>query len=266
MKIQNFSNLPSQQTIRTTWIGALFAGSLISLWIGSLIHLLTISLNTEPVWLTIGAVLGRAFLHTGLFVIAHDAIHFNLLPQSKLMNQRIGQIALWLYAFLSYSDCHKKHWQHHNQTATPNDPDFQGSDSHPFFWYLNFIQVYFPPQQIIGFIANGSLFFLVLSILFQINWVNVLLFWLLPLVLSSIQLFLFGTYLPHRISSNQHGSAPNSKIYIHSVSYSPLWSFLACYHFGYHWEHHTYPDVPWYRLPAVHRQSHSPQHLGHLRL
>ncbi|MGP1384281.1 MAG: fatty acid desaturase [Thainema sp.] len=265
MQTKKLSNLPSQHTIRTTWIGALFAGILISLWIGSLIQLLTTSLNTEPIWLIIGAVLGRTFLHTGLFVIAHDAIHCNLLPQSKLMNRWIGQIALWLYAFLSYSDCHKNHWQHHNQTATPNDPDFQGSDSHPFCWYLNFMRAYFPIRQIIGFIASGSLFFVVLSSLFQITWINILLFWLLPLILSSIQLFFFGTYLPHK-APNQHGSAPNSEIYIHSVSYSPLWSFLACYHFGYHWEHHTYPDVPWYRLPAVHRQSHSPQHLGHLRL
>ncbi|MBD3338449.1 MAG: beta-carotene ketolase, partial [Candidatus Lokiarchaeota archaeon] len=22
-------------------------------------------------------------------------------------------------------------------------------------------------------------------------------------------------------------------------------------HFGYHWEHHEYPNIPWWRLPAV---------------
>jgi hypothetical protein len=26
----------------------------------------------------------------------------------------------------------------------------------------------------------------------------------------------------------------------------PIWlSLLTCYHFGYHWEHHEYPYVPW---------------------
>lgn len=26
-------------------------------------------------------------------------------------------------------------------------------------------------------------------------------------------------------------------------------SFLTCYYFGYHLEHHLYPNVPWWRLP-----------------
>ncbi|WP_208766779.1 fatty acid desaturase [Nostoc flagelliforme] len=25
---------------------------------------------------------------------------------------------------------------------------------------------------------------------------------------------------------------------------------MSCYHFGYHQEHHEYPDVPWWKLPA----------------
>jgi len=31
----------------------------------------------------------------------------------------------------------------------------------------------------------------------------------------------------------------------------PTWlSLLACFHFGYHREHHEHPDLPWYELPA----------------
>ncbi|RPH99133.1 MAG: hypothetical protein EHM72_11965 [Calditrichaeota bacterium] len=36
-----------------------------------------------------------------------------------------------------------------------------------------------------------------------------------------------------------------------SNDFHPIVSFLTCYHFGYHWEHHEYPGIPWWRLPAV---------------
>ena len=36
-----------------------------------------------------------------------------------------------------------------------------------------------------------------------------------------------------------------------SNAYSTLCSFITCYHFGYHWEHHEYPCVPWWQLPTI---------------
>ena len=45
---------------------------------------------------------------------------------------------------------------------------------------------------------------------------------------------------PHRARSN---------------GYPPWLSFLTCYHFGYHFEHHEYPYVPWWGLSSVrHRE------------
>ena len=35
----------------------------------------------------------------------------------------------------------------------------------------------------------------------------------------------------------------------------PLVSFVSCYHFGYHWEHHVAPHVPWWRLPEARRNT-----------
>ncbi len=32
-----------------------------------------------------------------------------------------------------------------------------------------------------------------------------------------------------------------------------FWSFIACYHFGYHEEHHEYPHVAWWQLPSVYK-------------
>ena len=36
------------------------------------------------------------FLHTGLFILAHDAMHHSLAPTHPLINQRIGRLSLAL--------------------------------------------------------------------------------------------------------------------------------------------------------------------------
>jgi beta-carotene ketolase (CrtW type) len=86
--------------------------------------------------------------------------------------------------------------------------------------------------------------------------INVLLFCTLPLLLSSLQLFVFGTYLPHRWQRTQSvGSHPDSLGL-------PTWlSLLACFHFGYHREHHDHPGLAWFELPAARRALGRPQQL-----
>jgi beta-carotene ketolase (CrtW type) len=104
--------------------------------------------------------------------------------------------------------------------------------------YLNFRQI------VIQFFGIGAIF-IILHFGLHIAVVNLCLFWILPIFLSTMQLFFFGTYLPHRSSK-----AENSHHAI-SSNYPPIWSFLTCYHFGYHWEHHEYPFLAWYDLPSV---------------
>ena len=67
-------------------------------------------------------------------------------------------------------------------------------------------------------------------------------FWALPALLSALQLFYFGTYQPHRSDA-----APFEDNHRARTVERPVWlSFLTCYHFGYHLEHHRYPWVPWW--------------------
>jgi beta-carotene/zeaxanthin 4-ketolase len=102
-------------------------------------------------------------------------------------------------------------------------------------------------QTIVQFFGMGILF-LTLHFGFHVSITNLFWFWVLPILLSTMQLFFFGTYLPHR--------ADNAENSHHAISsnYPLIWSFLTCYHFGYHWEHHEYPLLPWYKLPSA-RQS-----------
>ncbi|MGB2926523.1 MAG: fatty acid desaturase, partial [Limnothrix sp.] len=69
-------------------------------------------------------------------------------------------------------------------------------------------------------------------------------FFLLPLFLSSLQLFFFGTYLPHRQGPKTYQPVTSSN------RFQYLWSLVSCYHFGvYHQEHHAFPHKPWFMLP-----------------
>jgi beta-carotene ketolase (CrtW type) len=234
-----------QQSDHDSWLGGAIAGGILSLWAGSLVPLLVLPLDHWPGWLIVAAILGRTFLHTGLFIIAHDAMHRSLMPQHPRLNTLIGQIAVWLYAFLPYERCRANHWRHHCYPAQRGDPDFHDGDSQPVYWYLKFIRAYLPGWQLLRFVTWGGVFFLTLGALVEIVPLNIAIVWLLPLVFSSMQLFFFGTYLPH------HQDAQPAACTIRSIPYPTWWSFLTCYHFGYHWEHHTYPNLPWYRLPAV---------------
>jgi len=67
--MQTFNSL--HKTFKTDdWIGLLVFGTIFSLWFASLFALLTISLSDISwLWVT-GFILGRTYLHTGLFILA----------------------------------------------------------------------------------------------------------------------------------------------------------------------------------------------------
>ena len=102
-------------------------------------------------------------------------------------------------------------------------------------WYFRFIRDYLSIWQVV-FMA---VLFNVLKV-----WVpqqNLLLFWVLPSLLSTLQLFYFGTYLPHKGEhDNRHHSRTQNKNHVVA--------FFTCYFFGYHYEHHDAPGTPWWLL------------------
>ena len=199
--------------------------------------------------LVLTAVLVRSFLHTGLFIVAHDAMHGVLRPAPEPGNDRWGRLALALYAALPYGSCQAKHQLHHRDPGGPSDPDFhrsrQSGPVAPLAWFLQFLSGYLSWRQMGILLSGWAALALLCSAFTPTAGLNVLLFCVAPLLISSWQLFLFGTYLPHRAS----GTGMNHH---HARSLNlPVWlSFLVCYHFGYHWEHHQFPSLAWYELPG----------------
>lgn len=229
-------------------LGILIASSVIFLWLSSFIVLLSIDVAKIPL-LGIGlAVLLRTFLQTGLFITAHDAMHGTAVPQNRKLNDLIGAIATQIYALLPYKILLEKHKLHHRYPATEKDPDFfEHAQTNPFAWYFQFMKSYLDGKQSWVLVIGMSAIFYTLLLGLNISLINLALFWLLPLLLSSIQLFYFGIFLPHRQPKGGYKNRHRAK----SSYYSIFWSFIACYHFGYHWEHHEYPYLPWYKLPSA---------------
>jgi len=227
------------------------AALILLLWLGSLGAMLLLDPFSlaAPWW--VAAVLLRTLLHTGLFIVAHDAMHGLLLPRRLQVNHRLGALALGLYGALGYGRCLRNHALHHQRPASAGDPDFH---RHPgdgaLRWYLQFMAGYLTPWQMTLLLAGwgglGAGVWMVQPISWQQACLRVFTACTLPLLLSSLQLFVVGTYLPHR----RHGSGgPISLAW-------PIWlSLLACYHFGYHREHHEQPGLAWFELPEAHRRN-----------
>ncbi|MGK7909562.1 MAG: fatty acid desaturase [Synechococcus sp.] len=252
-------NIDLCKAVRLSWMGSGLSGrgglwrsgAIAASWIASLLWMLSWDMaRCSAIALVLG-ILVRMFLHTGLFAIAHDAMHDNVLPNQPEKNRRVGRLALGLYGLFSYDTFRELHWRHHCFPAQARDPDYhndsgEGSVWNAVCWYCRFVATYLNAWQIVLIGTGISLLAPVLVFGIGVSPLNILLFWVLPWCLSSIQLFVFGTYLPHRMSDGSNIPHAAQSFYL-----PEFWSLLACYHFGYHWEHHAYPDIPWYRLPQV---------------
>ena len=238
---------------RQATIGLALAALVIAAW--STLHVLGVffmPLSLDMLWLIIPFVLVQCSLYVGLFIIAHDCMHGSLVPFKPAVNRAIGQLCLLLYAGFSFDQLNRKHHLHHRNSGTAGDLFFVDHPPYGFWhWYVKFFTEYFSGREFIYIAALTALYVGV----FGASIFNILLFWALPALASSLQLFTFGTYLPHRPGpdtfSDRHRTRTNG--------YPWLTSLLTCFHFGYHHEHHLFPDLPWWRLPEAHERYPSRQ-------
>lgn len=244
------SDLSSDITLDALEIGikgVAIALAILSVWAMGLGFLLTqVTVEQQPLWMLVVAIAWQTFIYTGLFITAHDAMHGAVIPSNTRINNAIGSCCLVAYGLFSYQTMLTAHRQHHQHPASDLDPDYHnGKFTGAISWYLYFMTRYWSWPR---FIAQVSVFHF-MHLLVGIPEINLILFWILPSLLSSLQLFYFGTYLPHR----QPVGGYWDKFCAQSIYRSTLWSFLTCYHFGYHYEHHRYPHLTWWQLPIAAR-------------
>jgi beta-carotene ketolase (CrtW type) len=232
---------------RQARIGLSLAGLILSAWVAVHIYGVFALRWTPSAWVIAPALTAlQTWLSVGLFIVAHDAMHGSLAPGRPRVNRSMGRLCLALYAGFSYDRLFSAHHQHHAKSGTADDPDFDADHPNRFWpWFAKFFRTYFGLVQMSVVSLWGTIEIFALHGRVE----NVLCFWAIPAILSAGQLFLFGTWLPHR-----HGPIPfNDAANARSSGYPWLLSLITCFHFGYHLEHHTRPDLPWWRLPQARR-------------
>lgn len=246
--MQGFSLRDSGKTIGVeVWLSPAIALLIIATWASSLIFIFSLNLTAIPLGGKVLMLLWQTLLYTGLFVTAHDAMHGVVFPLNRAVNDRMGTVILWLYGLFSYRQLLHRHMLHHQFPASDQDPDYCIKEGQGFWaWYGSFMTRYWSWKRFFALM----LAFHVAHYIWGIAEANLAWGWVYPSVLSSLHLFYFGTYLPHRQPARGYGDHHRST----TIARPFLLSLLACYHFGYHHEHHEYSQAPWWQLPHVYRQ------------
>lgn len=214
--------------------GIFYAIAIVALWALSLTYLLHYKIDFRDPLIYV-FVLIQMHLYTGVFITAHDAIHGVVVPNNKKLNYGIGFLCATIFAYNNYEKLSRKHHLHHAHVVSEEDPDYY--DGNFFRWYLKFALEYVTIWQILLMAITYNL----LKLFFPME--NLIVFWEIPAILSTLQLFYFGTYLPHR---GEHH--PSDKFKAKSQKLNHFFAFITCYFFGYHHEHHAYPYLPWWNL------------------
>jgi beta-carotene/zeaxanthin 4-ketolase len=219
--------------------GVAIAGAVILAWLGHLAYALecVVPSWTSP-WLY-AHLLAQTYFFTGLFITAHDAMHGSI-ARSGRVNRIVGRVCSFLFAGLSYTTLTRKHRLHHEHPGTELDPDYSPRRQTFLFWWALFLSRYVTLPQLVLMAAWYNL--LALRYLES----AIIAFWMLPALLATLQLFLFGTYLPHRPPHTEAMQPHRAR----SQRRNHVLALLSCYFFGYHWEHHEWPGVPWWKLAA----------------
>ena len=162
--------------------------------------------------LTYLRILVQAHLFTGLFITAHDAMHGAVAPGNPKLNHGIGKLCATLFLFNTYKQMRPKHYAHHRHVGTDQDPDFHKGNPSFFRWYYDFLTEYISWKQI-----------LLAAITFNVAkiWIpeaNLILYWVIPSLLSTFQLFYFGTFIPHK---GEHDNPHHSR----SQPTNHVWAF-----------------------------------------
>ena len=238
-----------RNSVTATATGLLLASGILLAWLG--LHIYAVfyfPLSAETGALAIPLIALLCWLYVGLFIVAHDCMHGSLAPALPWLNRPIGRICLFLYAGFSFDALARKHHLHHLNAGTSDDPDFDERPPHALWrWYAKFFLEYFSLRELAIIAAAVALYLFVIGAAYA----NIILFWALPALLSSLQLFYFGTYLPHRPGREAFVDRHRTR----SNEFGWGLSLLTCFHFGYHHAHHLHPGVPWWGLPKARRLS-----------
>lgn len=209
----------------------------------------------------------------GLWALLHDG-HHNMLVRSKALNKKLTE---WLIAwplFKSLTEYDYQHSSHHKFLGKKGDPNFHllrykefqfPMKRNTLLWILfkdltGFNFIYYrtlgllknplvPVEKISGWNWERILFVAsILALVFYLNvWVELLLFWLVPLITYFQFLIRVTLIADHCFAEDQ-----NSKVRTVKLNWFEQ-TFMVPHNLNYHYEHHNYGGIPSYNLPKLHK-------------
>ncbi len=242
----------ARQTAVGLGLAGLIAGSWLALHFYAML-VFQLTWLTLPFAIILAAV--QCWLSVGVFIISHDAMHGTLAPGRPRVNSAVGAVLLFLYAGFGWRKMRDAHFDHHKLAGHAGDPDFdENNPDHFLRWYATFFRRYFGWKSIAWVSSVVTVYWLIVGV----SMVQLIMLYGLPAIASSLQLFYFGTYRPHRHEKRPDEGDRLSRGFsdehnARSDEFGTLASLATCFHFGYHLEHHRRPDVPWWALPAARR-------------
>ena len=227
-------------------IGLTLSVAIAGSWLG--IHayaMFVFQLTWENLPFALMMAMVQCWLSVGVFIVCHDAMHGTLTPTHQRLSAAIAAVLLFLYAGFGWRTLRDAHHTHHRLAGHAGDPDFDEDNPSNFSkWYWTFFKRYFGWQSLLFVHAVVAVYWLILGI----PMVQIVLLYGAPALLSSLQLFYFGTYRPHHQAADKPFADSNNA---RSEGFNTVVSLATCFHFGYHLEHHRRPDVPWWALPRA---------------
>jgi fatty acid desaturase/membrane-associated phospholipid phosphatase len=212
--------------------------------------------------LTVGILVTAVALNT-FPLLMHEGMH-GVLFASRRWNW-IASVLLGSTFLMSFSAYRVLHLRHHRYLGDARDPDdyHNYSRSRPMVWCLHFVRLTFGPLLYVCLIPvlalkHGSsaqrkltcieytLLASIYSVLLRVfSYRDLFAVWFVPLLLMGALTAIRGF--------TQHGITEASDPYLASRTMlpSPMVTFFLLNE-NYHLEHHLFPEVPSYHLPALH--------------
>ncbi|MDJ0614813.1 MAG: fatty acid desaturase family protein [Rhizobiaceae bacterium] len=211
-----------------------------------------------------------------LAVMNHDFAHHRFL-KNKVLSEWIGDIFLAWPILITVNSYRTTHMEHHFHTNTDKDPDFVPRQTMKTYKFP--MNVWFLITSLLGYAAAitsvydiKSLhlkkisdtttrsyvfarlgFYAVVGLIigFTGTWQGFLLYWVVPYFT-----FFFAFNYVRGVAEHFSGM-DYSTLEGGTRTVLPYWwerAFFGPHNVNYHSEHHLYPGVPFYNLPALHKR------------
>lgn len=211
-------------------------------------------------------LLAAASLH-GISLFTHEAVH-GTLSRNRVLNAVLGA-ACAISVLQNYSAYRVLHLRHHQHLGEEGDPDHYANYTR-WSWLvftMNWARllvgypVYIIAIPVLGFrhgdagarcgilvevAATASLVVAVALSPIPAAWVWQA--WVIPMIFINTMVNIRGMS-QHTLLEHAEDEVKGTR----SILTGPVVRFFMCNE-NYHLEHHLYPGVPWYQLPAVHQE------------